>query len=93
MANLQNNKLIDVEQHFWDLLNDYGMTNDQALNVIKEKHGSIGYDHALSLINEQKERNMNNKYLHLHIMSTTIHKQPNAFVRTYRRFIKWLKCF
>ena len=55
MANLQNNKLIDVEQHFWDLLNDYGMTNDQALNVIKEKHGSIGYDHALSLINEQDD--------------------------------------
>ena len=31
------------------------MTNDQALNVIKEKHGSIGYDHALSLINEQDD--------------------------------------
>ena len=55
MAKLQNSELIGVEQHFWDLLNDYGMTNDQALNVIKEKHGSIGYDHALSLINEQDD--------------------------------------
>ena len=55
MAKLQNSELIGVEQHFWDLLNDHGMTNDQAFKVIKEIHGSIGYDHALSLINEQDD--------------------------------------
>ena len=55
MSNLQNNLLIEVEQHFWDLLNDYGKTNDQALKIIKHKHGSLGHDHALRLIQEQED--------------------------------------
>lgn len=55
MSNLQNNLLIEVEQHYWDLLNDYGKTNDQALKIIKEKHGSLGHNHALSLIQEQED--------------------------------------
>ena len=55
MSNLQNNYLIDVEQYFWDLLNDYGKTNDQALKIIEHKHGSLGHDHALNLIQEQED--------------------------------------
>jgi len=55
MSNLQNNLLIEVEQHFWDLLNDYGKTNDQSLKIIKQKHGSLGHDHALRLIQEQED--------------------------------------
>ncbi len=55
MSNLQNNLLIEVEQHFWDLLNDYGKTNEQALKIIKHKHGFIGHVHALSLIQEQED--------------------------------------
>ena len=55
MSNLQNNHLIDVEQYFWDLLNDYSKTNDQALKIIKHKHGSLGHVHALSLIQEQED--------------------------------------
>ena len=55
MSNLQNNHLIEVEQHFWDLLNDYGKTNEQALKIIKHKYGSLGHDHALRLIQEQED--------------------------------------
>ena len=55
MSNLQNNLLIEVEQHFWDLLNEYGKTNEQALKIIKHKHGSLGHDHALRLIQEQED--------------------------------------
>ena len=80
MSNLQNNYLIDVEQYFWDLLNDYGKTNDQALKIIKMKNK-----------NTKKECKMNTKYLRLHILNTTIHKKPNTFVRFYREFIDWLK--
>jgi len=39
------------------------------------------------------ECNMNHKYLKLHIQSTTIHKKTNVFVRYYRKFVEWLKCF
>ena len=55
MSNLKKNHLIEVEQHFWDLLNEDGKTNDQALKIIKQKHGFIGHVHALSLIQEQED--------------------------------------
>jgi hypothetical protein len=37
------------------LLNEDGKTNDQALKIIKQKHGFIGHIHALSLIQEQED--------------------------------------
>lgn len=34
---------------------------------------------------------MNGKYIRLHILNTTIHRDPNIFVRTYRKIINWFK--
>ena len=39
MTRYQNDKMIEVEQEFYEYLNDDGMTNEQAIVKIKEQHG------------------------------------------------------
>ena len=39
MTRYQNSKMIEVEQEFYEYLNDDGMTNEQAIVKIKEEHG------------------------------------------------------
>ena len=39
MTRFQNSKMIEVEQEFYEYLNDDGMTNEQAIVKIKEQHG------------------------------------------------------
>tara|TARA_R100001126_G_C4826276_1_gene149412 strand:- start:209 stop:406 length:198 start_codon:yes stop_codon:yes gene_type:complete len=39
MTRYQNSKMIEVEQEFYEYLNDDGMTNEQAIVKIKEQHG------------------------------------------------------
>lgn len=39
MTRYQNSKMIEVEQEFYEYLNNDGMTNEQAIVKIKEQHG------------------------------------------------------
>ena len=39
MTRFQNSKMIEVEQEFYEYLNDDGMTNEQAIVKIREEHG------------------------------------------------------
>ena len=39
MTRYQKDKMIEVEQEFYEYLNDDGMTNEQAIVKIKEQHG------------------------------------------------------
>jgi len=39
MTRYQNSKMIEVEQEFYEYLNDDGMTNEQAIVKIREEHG------------------------------------------------------
>ena len=47
--------LIETEEMLVTLLNDIGMTNDQALRTIENKLGSLGREHAEGLLKMWKE--------------------------------------
>ena len=44
MAAYQNNFLIEIEEYYGSLLNDDGLTNQQALGKVKETYGEHGPD-------------------------------------------------
>ena len=82
MTAYQNNFLIEVEEYFGALLTDDGLTNDQALVLVKKQYGEHGHEYVCDLIKKE-----------VHIHKTTIHKKPSALVKYYRKFVEWLKCF
>ena len=47
--------IMEVEEMLISLLNDLGMTNDQALRTIENKLGSLGREHAEGLLKMWKE--------------------------------------
>ena len=47
--------LIDAEEMLVELLNDMGMTNDQAVKEIDNKLGSMAGSHALEVLKQWKE--------------------------------------
>ena len=47
--------IIEAEEMLVELLNDMGMTNDQALRTIENKLGSLGREHAAGLLKMLKE--------------------------------------
>ena len=47
--------LMTAEDMLSDLLNEQGMTNDQALRTIENKLGSLGREHAEGLLKMWKE--------------------------------------
>jgi hypothetical protein len=47
-------KMIEIEQRFWELLNDEGKTNDQALKILDNEYGSFGVDEGKRIIKEQE---------------------------------------
>ena len=47
--------LMDAEEMLVELLNDMGMTNDQAVKEIDNKLGSMASNHALDKLQQWKE--------------------------------------
>tara|TARA_R100001129_G_C5307375_1_gene244159 strand:+ start:749 stop:982 length:234 start_codon:yes stop_codon:yes gene_type:complete len=47
--------LIEVEDFYWSLLNDDGLTNVEALAKVKKTYGTHGYDHVLEVIKAEEE--------------------------------------
>ena len=47
--------IMEAEEMLISLLNDVGMTNDQALRTIESKLGSLGREHAEGLLKMWKE--------------------------------------
>jgi len=47
--------IMEAEEMLISLLNDLGMTNDQALRTIENKLGSLGREHAEGLLKMWKE--------------------------------------
>ena len=46
------NFLMEVEDYFYDLLTNEGLTNDQALAFVETKYGSLGKEHCCEMIKE-----------------------------------------
>jgi len=55
MTAYQNNFLIEVEEYFGALLTDDGLTNDQALELVKKQYGEHGHEHVCDLIKKEEE--------------------------------------
>ena len=53
--------LMETEEMLSSLLNDGGMTNDQAVSEITNKLGSMASDHALEILQQWKEED--NEYV------------------------------
>ena len=53
--------LMDAEEMLVELLNDMGMTNDQAVKEIDNKLGSMASNHALESLQQWKEED--NEYV------------------------------
>ena len=47
--------IIEAEEMLVELLNDMGMTNDQAVSEITNKLGSMAGSHALEVLKQCKE--------------------------------------
>ena len=47
--------LIETEEMLSSLLNDEGMTNDQAVSEITNKLGSMAGSHAIAILKQWKE--------------------------------------
>jgi hypothetical protein len=46
--------LIEIEEFYGSLLNDDGLTNQQALVKVKENYGQHGHEYVSDLIKEQE---------------------------------------
>tara|TARA_R100001163_G_scaffold65187_1_gene61515 strand:+ start:1095 stop:1304 length:210 start_codon:yes stop_codon:yes gene_type:complete len=55
MTAYQNNFLIEVEEYFGALLTDDGLTNDQALVLVKKQYGEHGHEYVCDLIKKEEE--------------------------------------
>lgn len=55
MTAYQNNFLIEVEEYFGALLTDDGLTNDQALVLVKNQYGEHGHEHVCDLIKTEEK--------------------------------------
>lgn len=53
--------LMETEEMLFSLLNDEGMTNDQAIGRIETKLGSMASNHALEILQQWKEED--NEYV------------------------------
>lgn len=53
MTRFQNSKMIEVEQEFYEYLNDDGMTNEQAIVKIKEEHGEHWEEYIRDVLNKE----------------------------------------
>ena len=53
--------LMETEEMLVELLNDIGMTNEQAVKEINNKLGSMASDHALEILQQWKEED--NEYV------------------------------
>lgn len=53
MTRYQNSKMIEVEQEFYEYLNDDGMTNEQAIVKIKEEHGEHWEEYIRDVLNKE----------------------------------------
>ena len=53
MTRYQNSKMIEVEQEFYEYLNDDGMTNEQAIVKIKEQHGEHWEEYIRDVLNKE----------------------------------------
>jgi hypothetical protein len=53
--------LMDAEEMLVELLNDIGMTNEQAVKEINNKLGSMASNHALEILQQWKEED--NEYV------------------------------
>ena len=55
MTAYQNNLLIEVEEYFGSLLNDEGLTNKQALKLVKKNYGEHGHEYVCDLIKAEEQ--------------------------------------
>ena len=55
MTAYQNNFLIEVEEYFGALLTDDGLTNDQALVLVKKQYGEHGHEYVCDLIKKEEQ--------------------------------------
>ena len=55
MTAYQNNLLIEVEEYFGTLLNNDGLTNKQALALVKKNYGEHGHEHVCDLIKAEEK--------------------------------------
>jgi len=53
MTRYQNSKMIEVEQEFYEYLNDDGMTNEQAIVKIKEEHGEHWEEYIRDVLDKE----------------------------------------
>ena len=53
MTRFQNSKMIEVEQEFYEYLNDDGMTNEQAIVKIKEEHGEHWEEYIRDVLDKE----------------------------------------
>lgn len=53
MTRYQNSKMIEVEQEFYEYLNDDGMTNEQAIVKIKEQHGEHWEEYIRDVLDKE----------------------------------------
>ena len=54
MTAYQNNFLIEVEEYFGALLTDNGLTNKQALALVKKQYGEHGHEYVSDLIKNEE---------------------------------------
>jgi len=55
MTAYQNNHLVEIEEYYGSLLNDDGLTNQQALGKVKETYGEHGHEYVEDLIRQQEQ--------------------------------------
>mgnify|MGYP003133724405 FL=1 len=55
MTAYQNNFLIEVEEYFGALLTNDGLTNKQALVLVKKKYGEHGHEYVSDLIKNEEQ--------------------------------------
>tara|TARA_R100001082_G_C4313664_1_gene137939 strand:+ start:117 stop:353 length:237 start_codon:yes stop_codon:yes gene_type:complete len=55
MTAYQNNHLVEIEEYYGSLLNDDGLTNQQALGKVKETYGEHGHEYIEDLIRQQEQ--------------------------------------
>ena len=55
MAAYQNNFLIEVEEYFGALLTNDGLTNKQALDLVKKQYGEHGHEYVSDLIKNEEQ--------------------------------------
>tara|TARA_R100000315_G_C5131718_1_gene75283 strand:+ start:248 stop:445 length:198 start_codon:yes stop_codon:yes gene_type:complete len=53
MTRYQNSKMIEVEQEFYEYLNDDGMTNEQAIVKIREEHGEHWEEYIRDVLDKE----------------------------------------